>query len=185
MQVTSDSNQVIDCLNTGGVIAYPTESVFGIGCDALCQDSVARISRIKNRQSKKGYILLIHSYEQLDHLIDQSHPNLNWGCIRDSWPGPTTWVFPAATNLPHWLVSDCQTIAIRMTSHPIARALCKQLDKPLISTSANLAGMPPCTTVQQVADQLSTVIDLCVYNETSCSQAATTINDAITLACYR
>lgn len=185
VKISSSIPMVVSSLKRGALIAYPTESVYGIGCDAWCQGAVERLQRIKKRQGKKGFILLISEYAQLDRLIDINNPSIVWDAIRSSWPGPVTWVFPCHPDLPKWLVGVDSSIAIRMTAHPIAREICQVLASPLISTSANLAGMPPCINEKMVTDQLSSVLDICVHATVCCNQSPTSIIDAITLIKYR
>lgn len=132
-------------IHQGGVIAYPTEAVFGLGCDPLNADAVYRILEIKQRPVHKGLILIAASFSQLEPFVDASDRKL---CQRafDSWPGANTWLFPVTSATPYWLTGDHDTLAVRVTAHPLARALCLQSRTPLVSTSANRSRQQPART---------------------------------------
>lgn len=146
-------------LQRGGVLAYPTEAVYGLGCDAFNQTAVESIHSLKGRDSNKGFIVLIADWSQLPALIG-SITEEQHACVRATWPGFVTWIFPAAAALPRWITGDQNTIAIRMSAHPIAHALA--MASPLISTSANLSGQPPAITAEQILQQFPTGIDAIV-----------------------
>ncbi|TAJ92167.1 MAG: tRNA threonylcarbamoyladenosine biosynthesis protein RimN [Gammaproteobacteria bacterium] len=147
-------------LNTGGVIAYPTEAVFGLGCRPWDAGAVARILTLKRRDPAKGLIVIAAEIEQLAPLID-----LNGGISMDelqsTWPGPVTWVIPARPGVPQWLRGNHAGIAVRVTAHPVAGELCR-LTGPLISTSANPEGLAPARTGIRVRayfrDQLDCIL---------------------------
>ncbi|OGO90231.1 MAG: threonylcarbamoyl-AMP synthase [Coxiella sp. RIFCSPHIGHO2_12_FULL_44_14] len=139
-----DIKQAIHVLNEGGIIAYPTESVFGLGCNPFNASAVEKILLIKRRLFLKGFILITSSWEQVEALTQPLRPEQR-ACVQASWPGPVTWVFPADSKLPAWLTGDRPTIAIRQTNHPVAKALCDAYGGPIVSTSANRAGEIPTT----------------------------------------
>lgn len=128
----------IDALKAGNIIAYPTEAVWGLGCDPFCQSAVENICQLKRRPAEKGMILLVSDWEQAQSCID---PNvkINWQPIKESWPGPVTWVFPASNSVPNYLQRN-SSIALRMPSYPFLQELLTSFGKPLVSTSANISG---------------------------------------------
>ena len=129
------------CIKHGGVIVYPTETVYGLGCDPLCEDAVERINLIKQRAPGKGLILLAGSLEQLDDFIDVPAPR-DRALIRDNGQ-PTSWIVPASTRAPAWITGGGETIAVRISDHATVRSLCQRLGYALVSTSANPAGRRP------------------------------------------
>lgn len=163
---SSHLKQAINAFNDSGVIAYPTEAVFGLGCMPHFQDSVYRILELKHRAVEKGLILVASSIEQLeDYVHFDDLPTIDQ--IRDSWPGPVTWLIPAKKKTPIWLTGTHTTLAVRVSSHPIIAALCRELG-PIVSTSANPAGSKPATTTQEVrsyfGDELDYVIPANIKN---------------------
>ncbi|MDO9049372.1 MAG: Sua5/YciO/YrdC/YwlC family protein [Methylobacter sp.] len=127
-------------LKAGAVIAYPTEAVYGLGCDPLNEAAVMTLLDIKQRPIEKGLILIASSLEQLRPylVLDQTLIDR----ITPTWPGPVTWVIPAQPWVPKWLTGEHQSLAVRVTNHPIAHDLCAQFGSPLVSTSANPTTRP-------------------------------------------
>lgn len=126
-------------IRAGGVVAYPTEGVFGLGCLPDDEQAVARILGIKQRDPAMGLIVIASCPQQLQGWVDlpEESPALQ---ARDS--GPITWVVRAATGVPFWIQGEHAGIAVRVTSHPVAAALCDAADSALVSTSANISGRP-------------------------------------------
>lgn len=149
-------------LERGGILAYPTEAIYGLGCNAYHQRAVESILSLKGRGGKKGFIVLIAEWSQLPPLIgpisEAQHAR-----VRATWPGFVTWIFPAASTLPEWMSGADSTIAIRMSAHPIAHALASV--SPIISTSANLTGHPPAMTVEDIHQQFPSGIDAIVTGQ--------------------
>lgn len=131
-------------IQKGSVIAYPTESVFGLGCDIYNENAVRNLLAIKNRPITKGFIVLASSFDQVQNLIQPIAPSALFR-VMASWPGAVTWVFPCGDNIPHYLRGDHNSLAIRVTAHPVARNLCKAFGGPIVSTSANFDGQIPAT----------------------------------------
>ena len=129
-------------LRGGGIVAYPTESVFGVGCDPWNFTGVARVFAIKRRPAGKRCIIIAADPSHLERLIDVHSPRFAEFASR-YWPGPVTLVAPAREGAPSWLVSSEGTLATRVTSHSVARGLCASHRGPLVSTSANRAGRSP------------------------------------------
>lgn len=153
----SSLEHCVAALRQGEVIAYPTEAVFGVGCDPDNQLAVERLLALKQRPVEKGLILIASDYAQLLPYVDDSL--LSAEClarILHSWPGPVTWVMPAKSSVPRWLTGQFDSIAVRVSDHPDVRRLCQAFGKPLTSTSANLTGLPPCRLEQEVVAQFGT-----------------------------
>lgn len=134
-------------LKRDGVIAYPTESCYGFGCDPMNRRAVEKIFHLKGRGAAKGLILIAANRNQLRPYATRSAIEAAWATGR--WPGPVTWVLPASKNCPAWLAGEHQTIAVRITAHADAASLCRQLGMALVSTSANKSGDTPATTTEQ------------------------------------
>jgi len=163
-------------LNKGGVIAYPTEAVFGLGCMPLFQDSVFRILQLKHRAVEKGLILVASSIEQLEDYVH--FENLSRiDQIRDSWPGPVTWLIPAKKKTPVWLTGSHKTLAVRVSAHPIVNALCRELG-PIVSTSANPAGSEPAISTQEVLSYFGEELDYVIPADIRNNLSPTEIRDA-------
>lgn len=145
---------VITALKNQQVIAYPTEAVFGLGCDPDSERAVMALLALKHRPVDKGLILIAADYAQLTPYIDDSAlSEQQRATIFASWPGPVTWVFPAKPQTQGFLKGRFGSLAVRVTDHPLVQQLCRQFGKPLVSTSANLSGREPCRTVAQVKRQ--------------------------------
>ncbi|MBT0727246.1 L-threonylcarbamoyladenylate synthase type 1 TsaC [Rosenbergiella australiborealis] len=150
-------------LNEGNVIAYPTEAVFGLGCDPDNQQAVEKLLLLKQRPVEKGLILIAASYEQLlPYIATNKISAEQTERMLKHWPGPVTFVVPASTYAPKWITGKFDSIAVRVTDHPVARLLCESLGKPLVSTSANLSGQPPARVwgdvMTQFGDDFSVVM---------------------------
>jgi len=123
----------------GGVVAYPTEAVYGLGCDPLDAAAFERLLKLKGRSAAKGVILIADSVARIESWVAPLTAR-EWDRMGESWPGPVTWIVPASTHLPPWLTGGRPTIAVRIPGHQLARDLCAACRSPLVSTSANHAG---------------------------------------------
>ncbi len=164
------------CLQAGGVIAYPTEAVFGLGCDPLDAGAVARLLAIKGRKAAKGLILITHDRNSLSHWLEPVDAELD-AQLRATWPGPVTWVLPAQRWVPRWLTGGRDTLAVRVTAHPGAASLCAAFGGPLVSTSANRSGHPPARTALQARCRLGPAVDLVVPGPTGGQRQPSEIRD--------
>lgn len=126
-------------LRDGGIIAYPTESCFGLGCDPRKARAVARLLRLKGRPQRKGLILIADDFRQLAGYLAPVRPDLQ-ARFATWWPGPYTLLLPVARRCPHWLTGGRAKLAVRVTAHRQAARLCHALGMALVSTSANRAG---------------------------------------------
>jgi L-threonylcarbamoyladenylate synthase len=147
--ITEKIQEAVAYLSSGKIIAYPTEAVYGLGCNPFNQEAVNALISLKGRSESKGLISIASNWRQIQELI-QPVSGQQLEKITKTWPGPTTWVFPASQKAPAWLLGDNATIAVRITDHPIAKQLCDAFQGPIISTSANLSGQPPAKTALEV-----------------------------------
>lgn len=151
---------------SGGVIAYPTEGVFGLGCNPSDEKAVTALINLKDRASDKGLIIIAASREQLAPFIKPVGNNIE-SQLKRSWPGPVTWILPASTTVSEYVTGGRSTIAARVTAHAAAAELCNACGHALVSTSANLSGQAPCIDADQVAatfQHLGYIVDLPVGN---------------------
>jgi L-threonylcarbamoyladenylate synthase len=150
------------CICAGGVIAYPTEAVFGLGCDPGNARAVRRVLAMKQRPAQKGLILIASEIAQLEPYLAPISAESEMR-LRDQWPGPVTWLVPARASVSPLLRGAHATLAVRVTAHPVAAALCRQAGTALVSTSANLAGQPPAHSIEEVraifGSQLDSILD--------------------------
>lgn len=167
-------------LRQGGVIAYPTEAVWGLGCDPFNEAATRRLLAIKQRDVAKGLILIAGDYRQLDGLLDwHLLPTDRAEAVYASWPGPHTWIIPATARVPAWITGMHQGVAVRLSAHPIVVALCAQFGGPMVSTSANLAGQPPAFGREQLDPALLAQLDGVCEGGTGGLTAPSSIRDAL------
>jgi L-threonylcarbamoyladenylate synthase len=171
--------RAVEAVRDAGVIAYPTEAVFGLGCDPLEEAAVSRILEIKHRDAAKGVILIASHIQQLLPFMAKLSGDV-MGKLEQSWPGPVTWVVPAAAHVPAWLTGGRSTLAVRVTSHPVAAALCEACDMALVSTSANMSGQPPARSGLMVRMQLGEAVDCIVPGTVGGLSKPTEIREALT-----
>ena len=142
-EATLDIRDAVAALRRGGVIAYPTEAVWGLGCDPFDEAAVLRLLAIKQRDVAKGLILVAADRSQLGGLLDwNAVPPDRLAEIDAGWPGPNTWIVPATARVPRWITGMHAGVAVRVSAHPGVVALCNAFGAPLVSTSANRAGEP-------------------------------------------
>lgn len=168
----------------GSVIAYPTEGVFGIGCDPMNPDAVSRILTIKKRPVHKGLILIASDLDIFRPFLADLTSEQEQRLV-DSWPGATTWVVPHNGTLPSWVTGNRDTVAIRVTCHPIAHALCRELKMPLVSTSANRSGKEALETQLKVRCQLGNEVDYILPGRVLTPGKTSQIRDLISNVQYR
>lgn len=139
-------------LKDGKTIAYPTEAVWGLGCDPYNENAFQEILKLKQRPIEKGVILLAGSIEQVAHLIAPLQENIRLQ-ILDSWntssERATTWLLPATSDIPTWIKGNHPSVAVRVTQHPLCKILCEHFGGFIVSTSANPAGLTPATTLNE------------------------------------
>lgn len=179
---------VVDVFWAGGIIAYPTEAVFGLGCDPDNQKAVKNLLALKNRPVEKGLILLAANYSQLlPYIGDELIPQEKRFSVLSRWPNGITQVVPKNKSTPAWLTGKFNTIAVRVTDQPDVVALCKKTNKPIVSTSANLSGKAPAITWQSLEKDtaLASKIDFIIKGQTLGFTQPSTIIDALTGETFR
>jgi len=172
-------NEAVQILQQGGVIAYPTEAVFGLGCDPDNHQAVEKLLAIKQRSRDKGLILIAADFQQLRPYLAEIDSSLK-AKILTTWPGPVTWLWPAKPAVSSLLRGAHETIAVRVTAHPIAAALCLTFGGPVVSTSANLSGQPPTRTAEEVRSQFGDQLDYVLDGEIGGLSRPSQIRDAVT-----
>jgi L-threonylcarbamoyladenylate synthase len=171
--------QLASCwIRAGGVIAYPTEAVYGLGCDPHDPLAVARLLAIKQRPVDKGLILVAAEWAQLQQWLQPQPAHLEKRMLR-TWPGPVTWLVPAAPACPRWLTGAHETLAVRVSAHPLVRALCKRVGA-IVSTSANISARRPARSVLEVQLQFATSVDFILPGPLGGGERPTTIRDLLT-----
>ncbi|MFT5721249.1 MAG: L-threonylcarbamoyladenylate synthase [Motiliproteus sp.] len=151
--------RAVATLRHGGVLAYPTEAVWGLGCDPWQQDAVERLLRLKRRPVDKGLILVAAGRDQLRPLL-RTLSRAQQAELELSWPGPNTWLVPDRDNLiPSWIKGEHSSVALRVSNHPQVVALCRAFGGPLVSTSANLSGGTAAQSATEVRQRFGHTLD--------------------------
>lgn len=168
-----------DCLQQGKLVAYPTEAVWGIGCDPYNEAAVTKILTIKQRPVDKGLILVAAEIAQISDLVeDLSEVQLR--LLTESWPGPITWLIPDPKNLyPAWIKGSHNSVAIRVSAHPLVKMLCLKFGKPIVSTSANQAGEEEIRTKHVLEAQFADKIDYILDGELGDQSSPSQIKDLV------
>ena len=179
----SQIRQAVVLLKRGGVIAYPTEAVFGLGCDPCSEAAVRRLLAIKHRSMSKGLILIASSLKQLQPFIILD--SAQHASVAATWPGPVTWLIPARKSVPKWLRGRHSTLAVRVTAHPLAAALCTAWGGVLVSTSANVSTKAPARDALSVRCRLGSQLDYVLPGPVGHAERPTEIRDLITGRIYR
>ncbi|HET9679570.1 MAG TPA: L-threonylcarbamoyladenylate synthase [Gammaproteobacteria bacterium] len=180
MNSISTAHKVI---RNGGVIAYPTEAVYGLGCDPWNESAVHKILGLKQRDINQGLIVIAADFAQLEPLLKPLPENIRQHVFA-TWPGPVTWLIPASDACPRWLTGEHATLAVRVSAHPLVQTLCQQTG-PLVSTSANPHGQPPARDAQTVRRYFADRIDYIVEGEVGGSEKPSEIRDAVSGAIIR
>ena len=171
------TDPAVAVIREGGVIAYPTEAVWGLGCDPWNREAVHQVLEIKQRPVEKGLILVGATEEQFSPLLEP----LSLACrktLSDTWPGPVTWLVPDPDGwVPGWVRGQFDTVAVRVSNHPLVRALCLAAGHPLVSTSANKAGDAPLLTMAGVEEQFDQQVNFIVPGETGSQGMPSEIRD--------
>ncbi|KAF0808314.1 Sua5/YciO/YrdC/YwlC family protein [Alcanivorax xiamenensis] len=162
-------------VHAGGVIAYPTETVYGLGCDPFNREAVNRLLAIKSRPWRKGLIMVAADLSQLDGLVVLSDAERRQ--LSDIWPAPVTYLLPATPAVPEWVRGEHAKVAVRVSPHPLVRALARAVGTPIISTSANRAGQPPARNRFQVARVMGEELDFIVTGDCDPRARPSTIID--------
>ena len=186
MSTPLTANEPPDALRGGGVVAYPTEAVWGLGCDPFDEVAVVRLLAIKQRPVDKGVILIAGARSQFDGLLDwDALTGAQRDAVLATWPGPNTWIVPTTSRVPRWITGAHDGVAVRVSAHPDVVALCEAFGGPLVSTSANLAGEPPAFTRDALDPRVIARLDGVTSGETGGLASPTAIRDARTGAHIR
>jgi len=180
-----NTQQAAGLISKGSVIAYPTEAVYGLGCDPHCEQAVRHILKLKDRPLKKGLILIAseirHFYPWIDAETFNAFPH-----IKTSWQQNNqaiTWILPCRPETPIWLTGEFNTLAVRISHNSSVQALCEVLDSAIVSTSANPTGSQESRTAQQVSHYFPKTPIL--EGELSGFSMPSTIKDAVSGATLR
>ena len=152
-----DIRQAVETMRKGGVILYPTDTVWGIGCDATNAEAVARIYKIKQRDDSKAMICLVDSDARLQRYV-RNVPNVAWELL-DCVDKPTTVILDGAVNLASNLIADDGSIALRITDEPFSKELCYRFQKAVVSTSANISGEPAAQNYCDISQDILDAVD--------------------------
>ncbi|MEA3411933.1 MAG: L-threonylcarbamoyladenylate synthase [Pseudomonadota bacterium] len=163
-------------IRKGGLVAYPTEAVFGLGCDPRNTNALRRILRLKQRDASKGLILIASSFCQLRPYIT-AVPEDVLARVRTTWPGPVTWLMPARPWVSQLLRGRHESVAVRVTAHPVAAALCRAAGMAIVSTSANISGGVPARTSGQATARFGARVDYVLSGSVDRTASPTRICD--------
>ena len=152
-----DIKKAIQCMRKGGVILYPTDTVWGIGCDATNKEAVAKVYSIKQRDDSKALICLVDSEARLQRYF-RNVPNVAWDLLEATMK-PTTVILDDAVNVAENLVAEDGSLAMRITSEPFSKELCYRFQKPIVSTSANVSGEPAASNYEDISDVILNAVD--------------------------
>jgi len=176
---TFQIDSAVKVLHAGGVIAYPTEYCYGLGCDPRNESALDKLLKIKQRAKAQGVILIaanitqVKCYAEIDQLSRKDE-------ILASWPGPNTWLLPAHKTVPNWVRGKHLTIALRIPGHELSRQLCSAFEHPIVSTSANRHGQPAHRGAPSLRADLGDEIDLVIDAPLGLANSASTIRDGVT-----
>ena len=175
---TTDLRAAAEVIKAGGVVAYPTESCYGLGCDPRQHLAVRRLLHLKRRRWEQGLILISATLQQLLRYVDCDKRQL---LQADAvWPGPVTWLMPARSGVSPWLTGANATIAVRITAHRGAASLCKHAGMALVSTSANRHGRPPARSAGAVYREFGDKVDFILAGNLGGRENPSEIRDLVT-----
>lgn len=172
--ISGDIAQAARTIQKGGVVAYATEYCFGLGCDPMNRMAVLRLLRLKRRPVQKGLIVLAADVEQLAPYVDDIPP-----AVAATWPGPHTWLLEPRNGVPGWITGEHPRLAVRVTAHEQAAALCRAAGMAIISTSANRGGGKPIRSDREVARQFKDEVDVILSGRVGDASSPTPIRDAV------
>lgn len=160
----------------GGIVAFPTETFYGLAVNALNESAISRLFTVKKRRSDSPVLILIPSLECLGRYVEQV-PEIAQLYMERFWPGGLTLLFRAGSSISRLLTAGTGKIGIRLSSHPIATGLAKAIDAPITGTSANISDHPPCTNADEVLDSLKDGVDLILDGGATKVEKGSTILD--------
>lgn len=173
----------VHALKQGEIIAYPTEAVYGLGCDPLNESAAMHLLNIKQRPIHKGLILIASDFAQLLPFLKPTANMLNQ--IMPSWPGPVTWVIPAQAWVPKYLKGEHHSLAVRVSAHPLVQQLCSTYGGAIVSTSANISTQAPARSALSVRQNLNAQDIFIISGTTPKHAQPTAIYNALDGNCLR
>jgi len=162
----------------GNILAYPTEAVYGLGCDPYNAEAVLHLLQLKQRPVHKGLILVAANYDQLEPFIKPLNRTLKQKILANR-PSPITWLLPAHPEVPRYLTGRHSSIAVRISSHTTIQTLCLKINQALVSTSANISSRPPARSALTVRAIFGQKIDYILPGKLNCSGKPSEIRDAL------
>ena len=171
--------KTVNAIRKGGVIAYATEAVYGLGCDPDNAQAIQKIVDLKARDAKQGFILIASQVSQLEKYLGELSSQER-ELLEKNWPEPTTLIVTANESVSELITGGRNTVAVRITTHPDTKKLCEALKHPLISTSANRSGQPAITHAWQIQEQFSDSINYLYPSTIGDASKPSTIIDAST-----
>jgi L-threonylcarbamoyladenylate synthase len=171
MDFENDVTASLEVLRTGGLILYPTDTIWGLGCDATDEEAVKRIFALKQRPEKKSLVILLADVRDLLKYVAHPHPEI--GDIIAGFDRPTTVIYEGALDLAPSVINEDSSVAIRIVQEPFCRHLIKRLRKPLVSTSANISGFPSPASFADIDPLIKSGVDYVVKYRQDENQAAT------------
>jgi L-threonylcarbamoyladenylate synthase len=171
--ITAELIQAAHVIQHGGVVAYATEYCFGFGCNPMNRSAVLRLLRIKRRMPDKGLILIAANVGQLDSYVEDIPAP-----VLATWPGPHTWLLEPRECTPGWITGNHPRIAVRVTAHPQAAALCRAAGMAIVSTSANRSGGAPTRSYRETLRRFNGDVDVVLPGRVGAAPAPTPIRDA-------
>lgn len=163
MQLNIEVSKTVDILSSGGTIIYPTDTIWGIGCDAFNPDAVDTIFKLKKRATTKKMILLVSSHEMLERYVNRISPKAS--ALIEFFHRPLTIIYDRVKDIPDYLISEDGTIAIRIPKDKFCKAIISQLNRPIVASSANISGDPFPTNFKSIHPQLLEEVDYVVRHK--------------------
>ncbi|MDX2429142.1 MAG: Sua5/YciO/YrdC/YwlC family protein [Xanthomonadales bacterium] len=179
VQTPLDTAAAVEKLRSGHVIAYPTEAVYGLGCDPANESAVRKLLKLKGRHESAGLVLIASEFSQLlPWISDVSEPLVQKAM--QTWPGSVTWLFPRAAAVPDYVAGKHDTVAVRITAHQPSRDLCEAFESALISTSANHTSAKPARSLSEVWGYFGSDIAGTLAGELGDGEKPSEIRDLVT-----
>ncbi len=166
--------QAVDSLNSGGIIVYPTDTIYGVGCDIFNKEAVKKIYQLKKRESKKPLSIICADFKQIAQYAILS--DANYRLIKKVLPGPFTFILKAKNKLPATFIAKNKTVGIRIPDNQICLQIVKALERPIITTSLNLSGEDVMTSPSQLSKELANKIDLIIDVGSLPQEPSTVVN---------
>jgi L-threonylcarbamoyladenylate synthase len=175
MNINTEIHNAFEVIKNGGIILYPTDTVWGIGCDATNEEAIKKIFALKQREESKSMIVLVNG-ERMMHQVFNEIPEVAWQ-ILDFTENPTTLILDKPKNVAKNLISDDNSLAVRMVNEPFCFKLMERMKKPLVSTSANISGMFTPKTFKEISPEIIKGVDYVVnlHHDKVCKNPSTII----------